>query len=164
MFAAGVVDLLVRMITSLAMVLGIVAIAYVVMRRRARTTTGTGRTARTGRTGMQARGGLRSPRTPRGGRRQHRASVEVVGRVGLSRSTAAVAVRFGDRVLLVGASEQAAPSVLAEVDAATWELCQAETEWAVPADIADVVGSPDIADATRPTFLDALREATVRRA
>lgn len=159
MLAAGIVDLFVRMVTSLALVLAIVAMAYVVMRRRAGTTTGRA----SARTGTPARGGRRSTAQPRGarhtgGRRGNRSAVEVLGRVGLTRSSSAVALKFGDRVILVGASEQSQPAVLAEVDAATWELYQGDSEFAVPAD----VERDDLAPA-RPGFLDALREATVRR-
>ena len=166
MLAAGFVELLVRMLSSLAIVLAIVAIAYVVMRRRAGVAgraiarPGGSRPA-SGRSGPSAR----PSRTPRAQRRAHRSAVEVIGRVGLSRSTAAVAVKFGDRVLLIGASEQAQPSVLAEIDAETWELCQARDEfeqaWTVPAEID---GNVDAAEIARPGFLEALREATVRRA
>jgi flagellar biogenesis protein FliO len=170
MLAAGFVELLVRMVSSLAIVLAIVAIAYVVMRRRAGVGGRPG--ARPGRNRPTTGGGVRparASRPPRSPRRAHRSAVEVIGRVGLSRSTAAVAVKFGDRVLLIGASEQAQPSVLAEIDAETWELCQARDEfeqaWTVPAEIdgrAD--GRVDPAEAARPGFLEALREATVRRA
>ena len=167
MIAAGFVDLVVRMLTSLAIVLAIVAVAYVVMRRRAGLTGRTAQPRRIG--GHRLTAGARPARAPRAPRRSHRSSVEVIGRVGLSRSTAAVAVRFGDRVLLIGASEQAQPSVLAEIDAATWELCQArddfEQEWTVPAGIDAPGADADLdAAAARPGFLEALREATVRRA
>lgn len=170
MLAAGFVELLVRMLSSLAIVLAIVAIAYLVMRRRAGLA---GRVAARPRGGRAASGAgarparpARAPRTPR---RSHRSAVEVIGRVGLSRSTAAVAVKFGDRVLLIGASEQAQPSVLAEIDAETWELCQARDEfeqaWTVPAEIdGGADGRIDAVEAARPGFLEALREATVRRA
>lgn len=177
MLAAGFVDLFVRMLTSLAVVLAIVAVAYFVMRRRSgmvvtARAAGMGRRAGAQQTGaVKAAGAAASPRAGwRGPKRTHRQAVEVIGRVGLSRSTVAVAVRFGDRVLLLGASEQGQPNVLADIDAATWELCEAEaamaqTEWTVPA----ALGDGDGADATdramsRPGFLDALREATVRRA
>jgi flagellar biogenesis protein FliO len=156
MFAAGFVDLLVRMITSLAIVLAIVAVAYVVMRRRA------GMMVRTARPSASAVGGARrGERSPRPGRRNNRQPIEVVGRVGLSRSSAAVAIKFGDRVILVGASEQSPPTVLAEVDAATWELSDAGAEWSVPAEIVEPSDDRVLA---RPGFIDALREATVRRA
>jgi flagellar biogenesis protein FliO len=173
MLAAGFVDLFVRMVTSLALVLAIVAIAYVVMRRRAGFTTGTtsGGAGR-GRGGARASatrpGATRNAsRSNRAGRRANRQAIEVLGRVGLSRSSAAVALRFGDRVILVGASEQSQPTVLAEIDAATWELADAAAEWTVPAVLATDVDGADTngqSVAARPGFLDALREATVRRA
>jgi flagellar biogenesis protein FliO len=158
MFAAGIVDLFVRMVTSLALVLAIVAAAYFVMRRRA----GTARAASARSTGP-ARAARRPTNQPRGarhvgGRRGTPPAVEVLGRVGLTRSSSAVALKFGDRVILVGASEQSQPAVLAEVDAATWELYEGGSEFTVPAD----VERDDLAPA-RPGFLDALREATVRR-
>lgn len=155
MLAAGMVDLFVRMLTSLAVVLALVAIAYAVMRRRAATGSSTARPSRR----VPPSAVRRSVRAPRRGHRHQ--PIEVIGRVGLSRSSAAVALKFGDRVLLVGASEQAQPTVLAEIDAATWELADAEAEWAVPAQIEDA--RSDV-PGDRPTFLDALREATVRRA
>lgn len=155
--AAGVVDLFVRMVVSLAFVLAIVAVAYVAMRRRA------GLAGR-----VESRfAGSRRPRTAaaaaapkRGGsRRGARQHVEVIGRVGLTRSSSAVVVKFADRVLLVGASEQAQPTVLAEVDAATWELFDRDAEWAVPLEV-----SGDDTAPARPGFVEALREATIRRA
>ena len=157
MFAAGMIDLLVRMLTSLALVLGIIAIAYLVMRHRAGVSPRPSRPSRpaASRAGRQ---GVARPSRP--ARRSNRAAIEVIGRVGLSRSSAAVALKFGDKVLLVGAAEQSPPTVLAEVDAATWELFDADTEWAVPAPLDDSGDAPT----TRPGFLDALREATVRRA
>lgn len=156
MLATGFVDLLVRMITSLAIVLAIVAVAYVVMRRRA------GMTVRTTRPSVpNSAGARRVERALRAARRNHRQPIEVIGRVGLSRSSAAVAIKFGDRVLLVGASEQSPPALLAEVDAATWELSDPGAEWSVPAEI---VESSDDRLPARPGFIDALREATVRRA
>ncbi len=156
MFAAGFVDLFVRMVTSLAVVLAIVAVAYVVMRRRA------GMMARSVR--PQAGASVaprRGERSQRSSRRIQRQPIEVIGRVGLSRSSAAVAIKFGDRVILVGASEQSPPTVLAEVDAATWELSDPAAEWSVPAEIVD---PSDDRALMRPSFIDALREATVRRA
>jgi flagellar biogenesis protein FliO len=158
MIAAGFVDLFVRMVTSLALVLAIIAIAYVVMRRRAGSTPRIGRTPASPSGSSMARRGERSPRAAR---RNHRQPIEVIGRIGLSRSSAAVAVKFGDRVILVGASEQSPPTVLAEVDAATWELSDPGAEWSVPADI---VEASDHGALVRPNFIDALREATVRRA
>ncbi len=97
MFAAGIVDLFVRMVTSLAVVLGIVAIAYVVMRRRAgmtvRPSAPSGRRSTrlaTASVNRVARAAGASTRRARPGRRGHRAAIEVLGRTGLSRSSAAV--------------------------------------------------------------------------
>ena len=171
MLAAGVVDLFVRMLWSLGLVLAIIAIAYVVMRHRNGVSTRPSRRAGpraaaravVGAAPSRAAKPARQARSSRQARRPGRAhAIEVVGRVGLSRSTSAVALKFGDKVLLVGASEQAQPTVLAEIDAATWELCQVEAEWTVPAEIG--AGATDAVPAERPSFLDALREATVRRA
>jgi flagellar biogenesis protein FliO len=158
MVAAGILDLFLRMVTSLALVLAIVAAAYFVMRHRA----GMARSASARVTGP-ARANRRPSNQPRGarhvgGRRGAPPAVEVLGRVGLTRSSSAVALKFGDRVILVGASEQSQPAVLAEVDAATWELYEGGSEFTVPAD----VERGDLAPA-RPGFIDALREATVRR-
>ena len=171
--AAGIVDLFVRMVVSLAFVLGIVAVAYFAMRRRAGLA-GRVNTRFAGRRGgdrtrgsHRAAAGRRPRGTARRGVRQH---VEVLGRVGLSRSSSAVVLKFADRVLLVGASETAQPCVLAELDAATWELYDEDVEWSVPVELDpadhDHAGQDHIegAPAVRPGFLEALREATVRRA
>lgn len=172
--AAGIVDLFVRMMVSLAFVLGIVAVAYLAMRRRAGLA-GRVNTRFAGRRGAapSSRGdrGARQ-RMPRGQRSQRGASrrgarqhVEVLGRVGLTRASSAVVLKFADRVLLVGASETAQPTVLAELDAATWELYDQDIEWTVPVEL-DADGNDDVVNgaAGRPGFLEALREATVRRA
>ena len=84
MLAAGIVDLFVRMMTSLALVLAIVAMAYVVMRRRAGATAGSASAA----PADLPDGSRRSTAQPRGarhigGRRGNRPAVEVLGRVGL---------------------------------------------------------------------------------
>lgn len=170
--AAGIVDLFVRMVVSLAFVLAIVAVAYCAMRRRA------GLAGRVdlrfaGRAGAGVSPSARADRAPRmpAGRRAGSASrrglrqhVEVLGRVGLSRSSSAVVLKFADRVLLVGASETAQPCVLAELDAATWELYDEDVEWSVPVELDAPDREHDDAPAARPGFLEALREATVRRA
>jgi flagellar biogenesis protein FliO len=172
--AAGIVGLFVRMVVSLALVLAIVAVAYFAMRHRAGLT-GRVNSRFAGRRGAghasRAERGHRQPRSQRRGARQH---VEVLGRVGLTRASSAVVVKFADRVLLVGASETARPTVLAEVDAATWELFDQDAEWTVPVDRHADRHADHLADrhrrdaasgpAARPGFLEALREATVRRA
>ena len=78
-------DLLVRSGVSLAIVLALIAVAYAIAKRR----------------GAPAAQGPRRSR-----RRATPAGVEVVGRVGLSRNAAAVALRFGDRIVLVATSDQ----------------------------------------------------------
>lgn len=184
--ATGVLGLFVKMLTSLALILAIIAIAYAVMRRRSHLAAA-GNSRGAGSRGAGSRGagaqllravrrsgdvaGSSGPR--RRARRSGRSQIEVLGRVGLTRSTAAVALRFGDRVVLVGASEQAQPTVLAELDLATWELYDQDAEWRVPdasaidaaAERSDDAGAAPVgAVAHRPLgFLDALREATVRR-
>lgn len=136
----GVVDLLVRTIVSLGIVLALVAVAYVIAKRRA------GPAGRTG--------------TRRAARRATPAGVEVVGRVGLSRSAAAVALRFGDRIVLVATSEQGTTSTLAEMTASDWDELRTVRE-----PLPDVVGQPVGASAApRPNFLEALRQATARHA
>jgi flagellar biogenesis protein FliO len=140
---SGVVHLFVRMIVSLAIVLAIVGVAAFVMRRRG-TVRGNRRPVGFGR---------RQPR-----RRAGRPTIEVLGRVALTRSSSAVALRFADRVVLIGASDQAPAAVLADIAAGTWDSLLDDPEWAVPE------SAPDRLPGERPTFLQALREATVRSA
>jgi flagellar biogenesis protein FliO len=173
MLAAGIVELFVRMVVSLGFVLSIVAVAYLVMRRRAGLTgrvssrLAGGRGAAT----RPSRGALAGqPRQRAAARRSSRQHVEVIGRVGLTRTSSAVVVKFADRVLLVGAAEQGQPTVLAELDVATWELYDQDAEWTVPLErgsqpALDIETGADAAPGVpRPGFIDALREATVRRA
>lgn len=139
----GLVALIVRTIVSLGVVLAIVAVAYFVAKRRAGTTTA-------------------RPHAPRFGarRRSAPAGVEVVGRVGLSRGSAAVAVRFGDRIVLVSASEQGPTSTLSEMSAAEWDELYTVRE---PIEhLADRTTGELVTE--RPNFLEALRQATVRHA
>lgn len=142
----SVVSLLVRMMVSLAIVLAIVGVAYLVAKRKA----GGARVAIRPARGSRRRG------TPTG--------VEVVGRVGLSRGTAAVAIRFGDRVVLVASSEQGGTTTLSEMPAEEWDELQTVRE-----PIENPFGSPSgspfgqpVID--RPTFVEALRQATARHA
>ena len=178
MLAAGIVALFGRMIASLALVLAIIAVAYFVMRLRSgrtpmRNGSSSRRPVRPGRRGARAAIGAGLGAGKRSARRSNRQHVEVLGRVGLTRSSSAVVVQFADRVLLLGTSETAQPTVLAEIDAATWELCAADAEWSVPVEVAvdhdhdhdrDRDRDRDATTGARPTFLEALREATVRRA
>ena len=139
MSGVGLVALVVRMLLSLGVVLGVVAVAFVVARRRA------------------GRGPAISPPWSGGSRRRSaNVPIEVVGRAGLARGTAAVALRFGDSIVLVGVSEQAPVSVLTQIDAQLWDAGLIEQERLIPT-------SPQPA-ATRPSFFEALREATTRHA
>lgn len=140
----SLVDLIVRTVVSLGVVLAIVGVAYAVVRRR-------------------AGAAVRAPRsTARSKRPAAPKTLETVARVGLSRGSAAVAVRFGDRVLLVGVTDGAAVSVLEDMPADRWdELGEAAVTVATPVR-PDAAGRPgDLA--ARPSFLEALREATTRR-
>lgn len=140
---AGVLQLLIRTAVSLAIVLAIVGVAYLVAKWRARG-------------GSPVR-----PAASRGGRRRSApAGVEVVGRVGLNRGTAAVAIRFGDRVVLVSSSEQAGTTALCEMPADEWDELQTVREPITPA----VAPNSDRTAAPRPNFIEALRQATARHA
>lgn len=137
--------LAIRMIVSLGLVLALVAVAYQFARRR------------------QNGGGLGLPTSQRR-RNRNRATanrpLEVEARAGLSRGSSAVAVRFADRIVLVGVTEGAPSSVLAEIDVDEWDRAQEsddeDAEERMPLDPNSVV-------TPRPSFLDALRDATSRR-
>lgn len=181
------VDLLVRMVVSLAIVLGLMFGAYVFLRRRqgfgpvARPGGGRSLLAR-GRSGaggsrrgvLGGKGGLGGIGGALGGASLTRATasrtagnrrgLRVLGRVGVGRTTQVVAVQFADKVFLLAASDQAAPSVLAELpydawNAATESLDDDPTVTRVP-----VTREPLDQASARPTgLLDSLREATTRR-
>ena len=141
---AGLMSMLARTAMSLTVVLGIIAVAYAIVKRRA------GGGTRVARVNTESRKRTAAP------------PVNVVGRVGLTRGTVAVAVRFGDRVILVGANEQSPPTTLAEMPAAAWEEPQ------IVRDRLKLVESDDqvavgMSPSTRPTVLEALRVATSRR-
>jgi flagellar biogenesis protein FliO len=154
----GVGDLLVRMVISLAVVLGLVFAAYAVLRRRQGRTFGAApkSRSRSPRFGGSRGGATGSPRN----------GLRVVGRVGVSRSASVVAVQFADRVFMIGASEQGAPTVLAELELDRWTEATAP-----PADQPGSTRTSDrtagsgsaATDARRPNLLEALREATTRR-
>lgn len=143
--------LVARAIVSLAIVLLIVAVAYVVARRRAG--------------GVAPVAGAGSDRMRLGRRRVAPAPIEVVGRVGLTRGTAAVAVRFGDRVVLIAAAEQGPSNAITEMSAADWDEFRTVREpiAATTATNAVVTPSSPVVGA-RPSFVEALRQATARHA
>ena len=161
------VDLVVRMVVSLAVVLGFVLGAYMLLRRRqgfvpAARRSKSGRTSLIGRSsGRQGAGG--SSKTM-GNRR----GLRVLGRVGVGRTTQIVAVQFAEKVLLVGASDTSAPSVLAELDLASWieatETFDMDGLHLSGKDAAMVRGAIDPTGVPpRPGILDSLREVTSRR-
>lgn len=151
------VELVIRSIVSLGFVLLVIAGAYIVAKRRG----GVSRSSRAGRSGGSALGVLTGSRGRSHSKREP-AVLETLGRVGLSRGSVAMAVRFGDSVVLLGLAEGAPITVLQEMPAARWdELTEVESvvTTAVPTDI---LGN-EIPASQRPNFVDALREATVRR-
>lgn len=159
MLAASLTGLVLRASLSLGLILVIVAIAYTVAKRRA--------------SGLGTSAGL-SIRRFVGERRPRRsAPIEVVGRVGLTRNTSAVAIKFGDKVMLVSASEQAESSVLSEMSVDEWETHTAPDTDTGP-DTTSTRRHPTRderrparprahpAPTTRHNFLESLRQATAR--
>ncbi len=144
MGTSGVLPLIMRTTVSLAIVLAVIGAAYAVVRRRA------------------AAGG------PVFGSRRRAAApaIEVVGRAGLARGATAVALRFGDRVVMVGVCENASTAVLADIDAALWDELHPVEDTLVPTTAfgRGPMASPTQPGAARPRFVDALRDATTRRA
>ncbi len=140
----GLGELFVRMVVSLAIVLSIVLGAYWIIKRRrgVGSVSGARRSsvARPGRARTSGRNGLR-----------------VLGRTGVARGSSVVAIQFADRVLLVGGNDQAAPTLLAEIDLEGWEA-------ATQAPVDPITGGSAGSAGTAPTgLLDALRQATTRR-
>ncbi|WP_420452502.1 flagellar biosynthetic protein FliO [Ilumatobacter sp.] len=147
MVDAGFLELVIRSVVSLAIVLAVVAVAYQVARRR-----NSGGSSRTfGRSGGGRSSATRSP-----------AALETVARVGLSRGSAAVAVRFADQVVLLGITEGAPVSVLHEMSAERWDAIAAVDDVvSTPIPTPGAAGSASAPE--RPGFVEALREATARR-
>lgn len=148
-------DLVVRTMLALAVVLAIVGVGYVVARRRSY------------HVGPIAAPRSASPAPALGARRlglpKRRPTpngVEVIARAGLSRNAAVVALRFGDRVLLVSVADQAPNTLLAEMSVANWdEHTTAREAIDLPAHQA---ASPSVVSQP-PNFIEALRQATARR-
>ena len=154
-------DLVGRMVISLAVVLGLMYIGYRLLKRRqngpspvrARRSPlagmfGAGRAAGSGRSASS-----RAVNTKRG--------LKVVARVGLSKTSSVIAVQFGEKVFLLGASDQAPPKVLAEVDLPSWTSMIEDPEDAMPVMRVPVGTKP--AAGRRPSVIEALREMTARR-
>lgn len=159
---AGVGELLLRMIVSLAIVLALVAAVYSVARRR--------------QAGVALSGLLR-----RKTRTVSVARLEVEARAGLARGSSAVAVRFADRIVLVGVNDGAPSTVLAEVPAELWDTQPIGPDAPGPVDTDSVEPSggdllissgrsaksdpfdPNGIVSQQPGFIEALRSATSRR-
>lgn len=145
----SLVALLARTTISLAVVLAVIAVGYRIAKRRAAGTAAAGRG-----TGLSS--GLFRGRRPK-----RAAPIEVVGRVGLTRNAAAVAIRFGDRVVLVSASDQGTAAVLAEMPGDEWDELTAAPDPTDPVAESGTAVSPTVVQA-RPSFMEALRQATSR--
>ncbi|MGD9705394.1 MAG: flagellar biosynthetic protein FliO [Acidimicrobiia bacterium] len=169
-------ELLIRSVISLGVVLALVFGAYAIMRRRmsgARPAPRRGGLTASLRSAAAHRSGGSQARSARH-TRPARTGLRVVGRATVGRSAVLTAVQFGDRVLLVGAAEQGAPTVLAELDGHDWEhhtnsvhelAISTSTLGDVVSPAADGAGaSPHRRVDVGPRgLLDALREATTRR-
>jgi len=154
-------DLVGRMAISLAVVLGLMYVGYRLLKRRQNGAAprarrnplagmfGAGRSAGSG--GRSS--GSRTLNTKRG--------LKVVARLGLSKTSSVIAVQFGERVFLLGASDQAPPKVLAEIDLPSWTAAIEENEESMP--LVRVPVGPKNAPGRRPSVIDALREMTARR-
>jgi flagellar biogenesis protein FliO len=173
----GFGDLVLRMLLSLVIVLAVVLGAYAFLRRRqglggsVRRTSlvpinGSGSRTAAIRTAIFGSRGARPNGTRRG--------LRVVGRVGIGRTTQVVAVQFAEKVYLLGASEQSAPTILAELEMAAWQAATEPPDDGGPTatSVGRDRGSARLsggdspagdAPAQRPGLLQALRDATVRR-
>jgi flagellar biogenesis protein FliO len=159
--------LIIRMLVSLAVVLGLILCAYLVAKRRrgGSSISSTGKS--TSIVGSIVAGGV--AKASGAGRRPARTGIskrglQTLGRLGLSRTSNVLAVQFADRVYLVGTSDSDAPAVLADVSMDTW------LEAIEPPEDASglAAGAPGIVGVSldskgRPKLLDALRDRTARR-
>lgn len=143
-------ELALRLVVSLTVVLAVVGVGYAVARRKQR--------------------GLGAGATSR--RRQRAAgpaTLEVEARAGLARGSAAVAVRFADRIVLVAITDGAPATALADIPAADWDRPPEPVTDESPDGVTGTVSTvrtpldPNGVVSERPSFLDALRDATSRR-
>jgi flagellar biogenesis protein FliO len=176
-------DLVLRMLLSLAIVLAIVLGAYAVIRKRQGLGGSSGGIRRVSLLPRRARstskGGVLGP-SFFGGRSSKmpgsRRGLRVVGRVGIGRTTQVVAVQFAEKVFLLGASEQSAPTILAELEMSAWLEATETPDDSGGAGLGTMRdrGSVRAASGGQPTggdpgstgstgLLQALRDATVRR-
>lgn len=142
---AGLAEVVLRVVVSLGLVLALIGVAFAIAKRK----TGRGITP------------------SRRSRRGTPPAIEVIGRAGLARGASAVALRFGDRVVMVGVTEQAPTTVLAEITTEDWDELQRIDDEPVVDTTPLPFGKDGVSNGPvgpRPTFLEALRHATSRRA
>lgn len=160
---ASLGSLVLRMVVSLGVVFACIGVGYLILRRRQ----AGGAAIRSRRTSVHrpkvtVTGRPSRAITPTRSANQ-RKGVRVVGRVGVGRATQLVAVQFADRVYLVAASDAAAPNVIAQVHIDEWLEATDEVETVIPV-TPELVAIEGGAERPAPRgFVDALREATVRR-
>ena len=160
MTSVSFVDLLVRTVLALAVVLAIVGIGYVIARRRSNSMGSIGTT--TAPRSSSADAGARRFGLPK--RRPTPLALEILARAGLARNSAVVALRFGDRVLLVSVAEQASNTLLAEMSVDDWvEHTTARDAIDLPERPTSRPDAPPSVVSQTPSFLEALRQATARR-
>jgi hypothetical protein len=157
--------LIIRMLVSLAIVVGLILVAYVVVKRRR----GGAPLSSTGKTrsavgsfvaGRVAKASGTKARLPRPGASKR--GLQTLGRIGLSRTSNVHALQFADRVYLLGTSDSDAPSVLADISLETWlESIEPSDDDAGSATAPKGVVYP--VDGDRPKLLDQLRDRTTRR-
>jgi flagellar biogenesis protein FliO len=141
------VELLLRLVSSLAVVLALVGAATWALRRSG---------------GLRRLGGI--------GRSGPGVTVQVVDRVGVAKGATVALVRVGGRTMVVGATEREV-TLLAEAPELATRLDLEEAERAAPAPAQDVELDTTSAPAgplgpprpARTGLMEALREATVRR-
>ena len=156
-------DLVERMAISLVVVLGLMYIAYKIIKRRQ-----TGPPVRARR--LPAGGLLGMARSATSGRSTRsratntKRGLKVVARVGVSKTSSVLAVQFGERVFMLGATEQAPPTVLAEIDLDAWTSSLDEGDSSLPTVRVPVAGNPPSGRPRPTSIIDALRERTARRA
>ncbi|MGE0879203.1 MAG: flagellar biosynthetic protein FliO [Acidimicrobiia bacterium] len=128
--------LVVRLVVSLGLVLGLMAVAAWAIRKRGTLSRITGQS-----------------------------NLEVLARQPLGRSSSMVVVRVGEKAIVLGVTEQHV-SVLTEAEASAFAPKAATIDldggsYAGPGTARDAAGSGE--EKTRTSFVDALREKTVRR-
>jgi flagellar biogenesis protein FliO len=156
-------DLVERMAISLVVVLGLMYVAYKVIKRRQTGPPVRARRLPTGGLLGMARSAT-SGRSTRSRATNTKRGLKIVARVGVSKTSSVLAVQFGERVFMLGATEQAAPTVLAEIDLAAWTSSLEEDESSLPMLRVPVAGNPAVGRPRPTSFIDALRERTARRA